>query len=156
MCPSQQRKLLRTIVKLFGKRSISGAEDQGLDLAFESPLPRPPPFSSEEKGWLETTIAPRVEHLPQGLKTANYFNSAGALGEEKEETLCIAKHLKHFLPRYGQLDNSRKWDIIPMLKFSYPPYTGNFAVEISGTVVRERFRNDRKMKLAFLVLTSHA
>ena len=102
--PSQQRKLLRTIVKLFGKRSISGAGDQGLDLAFEPPPFHSPPFSSEEKekGWLEITIAPRAEYLPQGLNTANYFNSADALGEEKEESLRMAKHLKHFLHQYGQ------------------------------------------------------
>ena len=42
-----------------------------------------------------------------------------------------------------------------MLRFSYPPYIENFAVEILGTIVRERFINGRRMKLAFLVLTSH-
>lgn len=42
-----------------------------------------------------------------------------------------------------------------MLRFSYPPYTGNFTVEILGTTVRKRFINDRKMKLAFLALTSY-
>lgn len=42
-----------------------------------------------------------------------------------------------------------------MLRFSCPPYIGKFAVEILETVLSERFINDRKLKLAFLVLTSH-
>lgn len=69
MGPSQQRKLLRMIVK----RNVSGAGDQKQDLSFMSLLPHPPLFSSEEKkeGWLESTTAPRAGYMPKGFSSAD-------------------------------------------------------------------------------------
>jgi len=91
---------------------------------------------------------------PQGLNTANYFNSANTLGEEKED-------LTH-----GQTLETLSVSVWPVVQFAQrrphpyfevqlPWYIGNFAVEMLETIVREKFINDRKMKLAFLVLTSH-
>lgn len=55
--------------------------------------------------------------MPQGLNTANCCKPADDLGERKDESLCIAKHLEHPLHQYGQYE-SPKWEIIPMPKLS--------------------------------------